>query len=148
MGKHDKAGRALTNRRDKKLGPSTFKMSYFKLSDSVKAKITSGQAEALTRWDLDFCPEPKSDAPRTGGKVLNDKTIVAYEFHLKNVEKFCWLIGDYDSSIILNLNCPAFSPSMSVRDNCLVPKVQVSPDNSCLEGFKWQRCQRCRWSCH
>jgi hypothetical protein len=77
-------------------------MSYFKLSDSVKGKITSGQAEALTRWDLAFCPEPKADAPRTGGKVLNDKTFVAYKFHLKNIKKFYWLVGDYDSSIVRN----------------------------------------------
>ena len=114
MGKHDKVSRALTNRKDKKLGPSTFKLYPFKLSDSVKGKVQAGQADALKRWHLDFRAEAIPGA-RTGDKVLNTKTIAANEFHLKNVEKFCWLIGDYESSIILNLRRPDFSPSMSVE---------------------------------
>jgi hypothetical protein len=32
VGRHDQANRVLTNLRDTKLGPSTFKMNYFKLS--------------------------------------------------------------------------------------------------------------------
>jgi hypothetical protein len=35
-------------------------------------------------WDLDYCPKAKPDAPCSGGKVLDDKTIGANEFHLKN----------------------------------------------------------------
>jgi len=134
MGKHDKGDRALTNRRDKKLGPSTFKMNYFKLSDSVKGKITTGMTKALTHWNLVFRAKANAGA-RTGGRVLHQGTIAAYEFHLKNVEKFCWLIGDYDSSIILNARCPAFSPSMRVETIVLYLRFKFQQETQVLKDL-------------
>jgi hypothetical protein len=111
MGKDDRDRRSLTNRKDKKEYPSTSGRRVGLLSDFVKSKIEYGKEWTLQRWKLQFGPR---SGPRTGNRVLNRRTKVSYDVHFKGIVTFCFLIGDYDSSLILDLFCPKFAPSMKL----------------------------------
>jgi hypothetical protein len=112
MGKHDSDQRSLTNRKEKKENTSTFAgRRVGSLSDFIKSKIEYGVERAFQRWKLKFGPR---SGPRTGNRVINRQTKVSYDVHFKGIVTFCFLIGDYDSSLILDPFCPKFAPSMKV----------------------------------
>ena len=113
MGKHDSDRTSLTNRKDKKESTttSTSGRRVDLLSDSVKSKIEYGKERALKRWKLKFGPR---SGPRTGDRVLNRRTKISYDVHFKGIVTFCYLVGDYDSSLILDPFCLKFAPSMKV----------------------------------
>lgn len=115
MGKHDRGRRSLTNRKDKKPNgaskPPAKIMFNFKISDSVKGKIDDGKRGSLKRWGLKF--GPRACAP-TGDRVITNRTKKAYAVHFTGMAKFCFLIGDYDSSLLLDPFAPKFAPSMKV----------------------------------
>jgi hypothetical protein len=114
MGKYDSGRRSLTNRKDKKASGASMppgKTFDFNISDSVKGKIESGKQRALQRWKLKLGPKA---GPPTGDRVITNRTKSAYDVHFRGIATFCFLIGDYDSSLILDSFAPKFAPSMKV----------------------------------
>ena len=97
----------MTNRKDtKQANTSTSGKRVGSLSNFVKSKIEYGKQEkALQWWKLKFGPR---SGPRTGNEVLNWRTKVSYDVHIKFVVTFCFLIGDFDPF------CPKFATSMKV----------------------------------
>ena len=125
MGKYDSGRRSLTNRKDKKAsGASTphGKTRFdFKITDSVKGKIDDGKRRALQRWKLKLGLRA---GPLTGDRVIRKRTKTAYDVHFRGIATFCFLIGDYDSSLILDDFAPKYAPSMKVETLVLYLKFK------------------------
>ena len=129
MGQHDSGQRSLNNRKDKKKDTITRSRGSIKVPFSVQQKTEAGRQESMTSWNLRAGPKA---GPRTGDRVLNVRSKEAYEVHFKNLLKFCYLVGDYDSSLILDPFCPKFAPSMKVETLVLYLRYKFFDDDEVL----------------
>lgn len=108
--KTTKGKRTLVNRKDR-LG-RTGKKQPFVVSDGILQLAVDGKDASLKDWGIKLADTPTS---RTGDRVVSTTTKLAYKGHYENLTKFCYLIGDYDSVLILDKKCPEYAPSVKVE---------------------------------
>ena len=67
---------------------------------------------------------------KTGNCALEDKSIAQYKSHYTGLKKFCEIIGDYESLLMLRPNTPIRCPSMNIYTVELFITYKISEPKS------------------
>ncbi|KAI9339167.1 hypothetical protein DFJ73DRAFT_961925 [Zopfochytrium polystomum] len=108
----------------------TGKKDPFSIPPRFEARIAAGIMEALDRLQLGLGTVP---VPFHGTKELSENTLRFYQKHMRGIQYFCALIGDYESLLML-LECPPTPICPSMKPSTLASFIRFKrfPPNTPL----------------
>ena len=97
------------------------------------AKVPAKIKKSLTRWGLTLSIHKAG--LRFGNKKHAKNTLRNMKCMISQMERFCALVGDYDSLIILHKNCPKHPIAMNLDTIIQFVRYKFLPEGTLLTGL-------------